>query len=255
LTQGILAQGSAQRIELAFLLPNMFGCYCCRGSQDMPDDLVDSFEAVKSTEDMPMRLSPAKACTGPEPQAAKLKTQESKEFAVSVSVGDIGLDIGINKFGLITITEVFESGGCALWNAANNSTFQIRHGDSIIEADGARTAKEILEYLQTHAPPLKFIIRRPDEFQVALTRSTDSDKPGLSLAKSGESGLLVKGIKPGMASTWNANNPSNKICEGDRIIAVNGVRGGKSGLMEALADPRGCTLDLQRHAAAAPGGA
>jgi hypothetical protein len=169
-------------------------------------------------------------------------------------MNNVNIGVTLDKRGdVITITEVYESGGCALWNAANNSTFEIKHGDRIIEAGGSRAAEDILEHLQTHAPPFQFIICRPNQFQVAWIKSTVSDKLGLALAKSGESGLMVKAIDPGMAS-HNANNPSNTICEGDRIIAVNGVSGGYRDLIAALADQCGWTFDVQRHAVATQGG-
>eukprot|EP00927_Polykrikos_kofoidii_P059892 TRINITY_DN54_c1_g1_i1.p1 TRINITY_DN54_c1_g1~~TRINITY_DN54_c1_g1_i1.p1 ORF type:complete len:165 (+),score=45.17 TRINITY_DN54_c1_g1_i1:77-571(+) len=63
-----------------------------------------------------------------------------------------------------------------------------------------------------------------EEFEIRVDKSTGT-KLGIDVDHQDGQTLLVEMVNGGLIETWNVNNPERKVCVGDRIVEVSGLRG------------------------------
>jgi len=84
---------------------------------------------------------------------------------------------------------------------------------------------------------LSLTVRRAVQFSAILDKK---GRPlGLSFVHAGPTAsLIVETVLDGPVAEWNQAHPREELRPGDRVIAVNGMRGGASDLLQKLAETR-----------------
>jgi len=190
----------------------------------------------------------------------------------------LGLDVDLQSDTMLRITRITD-GLIAAHNKANPGT-SVQAGDCIIEANGqqggcALGLQPMLDECRkcqplhlvicrglpnTHAegnassrkqltssaqpPPTTDSTPEHRELDVQITRK-EGEKLGIE-------GLSLPGMcigyltEDGKISSWNAENPHAKVCAGDVIVEVNGIRGDWQAMLQECKEKMGLTLKLRR---------
>lgn len=150
-----------------------------------------------------------------------------------------------NKNGLVANWNKVHADGPTLRKlntfGAGAADLQIQAGDRIVDVNGVhgessrmlrelnKLGKRELKMLRVTAGPL----RKPepmDFFQIMLDRTRGESFGAYTTPE--DSSLLIKSISGGLFEGWNKENPQAAVHPGDRIVAVNGVSGSPSKILE-----------------------
>eukprot|EP00434_Breviolum_minutum_P033507 symbB.v1.2.029651.t1/scaffold3275.1/size59885/3 len=150
--------------------------------------------------------------------------------------GKLGVDLDVIDVtrGLV-VKAILPDGKLAEWNR-ENADVAIRPLDKIIAVNGkVGTVQELESAIVSSGPDLQLQIQRPQRFEVKLQR------PGslgvrLHYKKSSMGILISEVLDEGLATVWNANNPSRVIVAGDRILEVNGESMSPEDMVKKLSD-------------------
>jgi len=150
--------------------------------------------------------------------------------------GKLGVDLdAIDVTRGLVVKAILPDGQLAEWNR-ENADVAIRPLDKIIAVNGkVGTVQELESAIVSSGPHLQLQIQRPQRFEAKLKR------PGslgvrLHYKKSSMGILISEVLDEGLATVWNANNPSRVIVAGDRILEVNGEAISPEDMVKKLSD-------------------
>lgn len=166
------------------------------------------------------------------------------------------LDVDISDGITLQVREVME-GPATEWNRKFGAALHrdIRVFDRIYEVNGLRgDASVLLEACRNTT--LELLVRRAKQFQLQLEKPRLNYPLGMTVARAmfqnrgGSQGsvdaLIVEGLcKDSLVGDYNKVNWENPIRKGDRIIAVNGLRGTAEQLMKAMTGDRALELVVE----------
>mmetsp|Transcript_19572 Transcript_19572/g.58684 ORF Transcript_19572/g.58684 Transcript_19572/m.58684 type:complete len:215 (+) Transcript_19572:82-726(+) len=131
------------------------------------------------------------------------------------------------------------------YNGKASQDLQILPGDYIISVNGVNNdSKRMVEELAKERS-LDLEVRHPVTSTVTINRQGGAMGLDLNYAKMGKS-LVIDGIAEGAVMTWNKQNPAAMVKKGDRIVAVNGVSGSPSELLENITQSSTVELTMSR---------
>ncbi|CAK9058749.1 unnamed protein product [Durusdinium trenchii] len=138
------------------------------------------------------------------------------------SSGKLGVDLdAIDIHRGLVVKGVLPDGLIAEWNRANPEN-AIKPSDKIFAVNNqVGTVQDLETHIVSSGPDLQLSVRRPQRIEVTLQR------PGslglrLHFKKSSKGVLVSEVLADGLATDWNAKNPTRRITAGDRILEVNG---------------------------------
>jgi len=82
------------------------------------------------------------------------------------------------------------------------------------------------------------------EFEVTVVKN--GEELGLDVLQQDWQTLLISRVKDGPLMEWNLSHPERSVCQGDRIIEVNGQRGNSEELIAAIRGGRSLHLMVRR---------
>jgi len=134
----------------------------------------------------------------------------------------------------IFVSEVYDS-DCpvGVYNRTAPPELQLKVGDFIVEVNGHRGNMTVMMQEMHLNRNLTLLVTRAVEYEIHVHKQ---DTLGCSITYDASSGISlgVAIVLEGPIKVWNDENPSKKVLEGDRIIAVNGVKGATSDLLEMI---------------------
>lgn len=123
----------------------------------------------------------------------------------------------------------------------------VKKGDFLVFVNGIReNSLEMAEELDRTPEKLELELRRSFEFSVVITDTKKKLGVELSYSKASMSLFIREVAEEGMAAEHNKKNPESAIREGDRVIAVNGITGTASQLLEAYRGENSAVLTICR---------
>lgn len=183
----------------------------------------------------------------PGKSSEKAKTH-SKEFTVQIDKeqGKLGMVTDSDDGAHLVITAISDNGHLQAWNASHPDHEKVTVGDRVLSVNGVKgEPAQLLKLLDTYRW-LKVVIRRHTEFSIALVRP-GTEKLGIELRfREGGHTLLVRKVGEGMLEEWNRKHCGLELKVGDRIVAVNGVRGEGSLLNSKVKSKGSLILDVAR---------
>jgi len=146
----------------------------------------------------------------------------------------LGLDID-SQDGVTCFVSSISAGPFQIYNDNSKVTEQLRPGDFILKANSVEgSASKLLKEMKS-ATTLAVLVRRSEEFWVAVERTNTRKPLGLEFCKPFANALLVSKVVPkGPFQTWNGGNPEKEVRKGDRVVAVCGKRGKAAELQKQL---------------------
>ncbi|CAK9023155.1 unnamed protein product [Durusdinium trenchii] len=86
----------------------------------------------------------------------------------------------------------------------------------------------------------------PIEFEIKLTKTYGKSRLGVDVDLTDGFGLVVDQVTEGLIRDWNQVHPEQAVIKGDRIVAVNGVRGNSNEITEVCKSQAVLELVIQR---------
>lgn len=119
-------------------------------------------------------------------------------------------------------------------NEQNPSGEQLVAGDFIFSVNGVTSDLAAMMAEVQGSTQLELAVRRPTEFAINVNRKGQS--VGCAITYDATTGvtLVVEAVNDGPVKVWNDLNPGNTVQVGDRVIAVNGLRGTAVQLLEKI---------------------
>jgi len=164
------------------------------------------------------------------------------EIQVTLQRGNVGMPLGMSFDAsdgrLLHLSSVIS--GATAAGVHNNTASEeqcLRDGDYIVNVNGVTgNARAMLREIQLNQN-LSLTVRRAIQFSAMLDKK---GRPlGLSFVHAGPTAsLIVETVADGPVAEWNQAHPREELRPGDRIVAVNGMRGGASELLQKLAETR-----------------
>jgi len=179
------------------------------------------------------RLSPTVAARNTQPARVASGVNQYVAVFKNWAHSRIGLNIDFMD-GANLIISVVKSGIVEEWNKTATECNRIRKGDMIIEVNGIRVSRLIVETIQRANPLLRMVLQRPEEVKVLINKV---DAPlGLEVTHTDNgSSLLVLTVGRGPVHDWNQAHEDLAVGTNDRIVAVNGTMGPCSELLKLIA--------------------
>eukprot|EP00434_Breviolum_minutum_P010195 symbB.v1.2.008998.t1/scaffold565.1/size187815/11 len=84
------------------------------------------------------------------------------------------------------------------------------------------------------------------EFQIKVTKTYGKTRLGIDVDLTDGFGLLIDQVGEGLIKDWNQNHPELAAMKGDRIVAVNGVRGDPAQITEVCKNQAVLQIFVQR---------
>jgi hypothetical protein len=146
----------------------------------------------------------------------------------------------------IFVSEVYDS-DCPVgaYNRTAPPEFQLKVGDFIVEVNGHRGNMTIMMQEMHLNRNLTLLVTRAMEYEITVHKQ---DTLGCSITYDANSGISlgIACVLEGPIKVWNDEHPSLRVVEGDRIIAVNGVKGATSDLLEMIRKSEELCMTLAR---------
>jgi len=160
-------------------------------------------------------------------------TTSNRTFTVELVKAEgksLGLALDLRDLEVLLITNVRPRSLAEAWNKVAPPQLEIRAADRIVKVNGAEGSSSDLTDMLKSNQKYVLTLMRPREFQVTIDKS--SKNLGLNLDARGEwADLIVKSISDdGSASDWSAANPAQALAVSQRIVAVNQLPLGTSGV-------------------------
>lgn len=144
----------------------------------------------------------------------------------------VGLDLDLLDETGIMVNAVL-SGAVNSWNMVAAPDLQVRHGDRIVEVNGARgDSRELLRLLRDEEN-VQMWVKRPVVVRISGDNSIHPIGLVITYAPDGTT-LLIQQVKAGIVADWNEIHKEVTVGRYDRIIEVNGSRGYATDLMALL---------------------
>jgi len=148
----------------------------------------------------------------------------------------------------IFVSEVYD-GDCpvGLYNKTAPPERQLKAGDFIVEVNGHRGNMTMMMQEMHLYRNLTLLVTRAMEYDINVCKQ---DTLGCSITYDANSGISlgVACVLSGPIQMWNDQNPSKVVLDGDRIVAVNGVRGSTGDLLEVIKQSKELRMTMARPA-------
>lgn len=159
------------------------------------------------------------------------------EFAVTLSrdpKASVGIDFDTQDDELVYIADV-KPGPIQFYNLNVKASEQVKPGLFIVQANGVKgVSVNIVEVLKGDRK-LELVLRRSTEMTVAIRKLSKKSPLGMEfLPKASGNNLMIVDIADGPIFEWNLSNPELEVRCGDRVTAVNGVRGRAGDLLKRM---------------------
>jgi len=159
------------------------------------------------------------------------------EYLVDIFKDNRGAGFDIEAHGNSILVARLKSGALEDWNLAHEQDheFRVRLGDRVVRVNGVEGESQDLVQELKKKGKMRIIFRRAREFNVNV------HKAGRELGICVNAGhekldmLKVSATRPGAVEDWGQANPGRAVQGGDRILAVNGIRGDPPTMMQELA--------------------
>jgi len=175
----------------------------------------------------------------------------SAEYLITVNREEnkpLGLDID-SQDGVTCFVDGIRPGPFQAHNDNSKTSEQLRRGDFIVKVDEVEgDAKKLLKKM-TSAATFTVLVRRSEEFGVAVERASTRKPLGLEFSKPLANALIVSKVVPkGPFQAWNGENPEREVRKGDRVVAVCGKRGKAADLQKQLSTLKQIEVTVLRPA-------
>lgn len=147
----------------------------------------------------------------------------------------------------ILVCEVSGGGAAGVYNKKAPPELQLRDGDFIEEVNGLCGNMTIMMQEMYRNWNLTLLVSRAVEFEIRV-RKKDTLGCHVTYDFNVGSALGVARVLEGPIQVWNDGNPLQKVLVGDRIVAVNGVKGATSDLLEMIRRYEELDLTIARPA-------
>jgi len=157
--------------------------------------------------------------------------------------GKLGFHTDLHNEDALVISKI-EKGALADWNGGRQEGFRVTVGDSISSVNNTLGDPKHLQDMITKYISLKLEIKTHREFEVRIQK-TKGARLGLDVkAKKKNTTLpIVRLHQDGLVAHWNAerhsSDPTQRVTEGDRVVAVNGEGGSAEFLKKQLSSKAG----------------
>lgn len=110
---------------------------------------------------------------------------------------------------------------------------QLEVGELILAVNGVSDSVALMLAAWKDTTEVNCVVCKPAEFTIEVIKIDGGMGIDVTHSTKGCS-LLIEGIQAGPVRTWNRSNPEKATQVGDRIVAINGIRGSPTELKEAL---------------------
>mmetsp|Transcript_45945 Transcript_45945/g.127513 ORF Transcript_45945/g.127513 Transcript_45945/m.127513 type:complete len:289 (-) Transcript_45945:96-962(-) len=118
------------------------------------------------------------------------------------------------------------------WNESHPSC-PVRVGDCVVGVNGTEGSAVAMLATFRSCTECRMLLRRENEYSFILSRVGSVDI-GLGIAWREGSDPAIEQVTAGPIKRWNEENPDLQVRKGDRIVAVNGVRGNTQAMLNEL---------------------
>mmetsp|Transcript_135766 Transcript_135766/g.378324 ORF Transcript_135766/g.378324 Transcript_135766/m.378324 type:complete len:353 (-) Transcript_135766:142-1200(-) len=159
-----------------------------------------------------------------------------------------GLDLDTQDLQTLYVTTEATQGAVREYNSRAEPAQQIQQGDFIVKVNSAEMHAARMLNEMKNQDELQITLRRPEEFLVAINRSSPTQSLGAEFPSKLVGNVLVitKEISDGTFLEWNNANPDSVVTKGDRIIAVGNKRGTAMELLTTLSQANRCHVTIVR---------
>mmetsp|Transcript_31603 Transcript_31603/g.90691 ORF Transcript_31603/g.90691 Transcript_31603/m.90691 type:complete len:350 (-) Transcript_31603:216-1265(-) len=159
------------------------------------------------------------------------------EFAATLTrdpKSSLGIDMDTQDDEMVYIADV-KPGPVQFYNLNVKPSEQVNPGLFVLQANGVTgVSTHIVDVLKMDRK-LDLVLRRSMEMTVAIRKIERKAPLGMEfLPKVSGNNLMIIDITDGPVFEWNLTNPDMEIRCGDRITAVNGIRGRASDLLKKM---------------------
>jgi len=223
-------------------------------SNEPPDPFIDrgvTTSAVDTEQDnvkeFEVKLSRTDSSTG-----SRDDTPAAAATVLSSPAKTLGALLDASTGVTIFVSEVYD-GDCpvGVYNRTAPIAKQLKVGDFIVEVNGHRGNMTIMMQEMHLNRNLTLRVTRALEYEINVQKQ---DTLGCSITYDANSGISlgIACVLEGPIKEWNEENPEKAVLEGDRIVAVNGVKGATGDLLEMIRKSEDLRMTLARPASGTP---
>eukprot|EP00405_Crypthecodinium_cohnii_P024613 CAMPEP_0206488226 /NCGR_PEP_ID=MMETSP0324_2-20121206/42252_1 /ASSEMBLY_ACC=CAM_ASM_000836 /TAXON_ID=2866 /ORGANISM="Crypthecodinium cohnii, Strain Seligo" /LENGTH=241 /DNA_ID=CAMNT_0053967141 /DNA_START=202 /DNA_END=927 /DNA_ORIENTATION=+ len=178
------------------------------------------------------------------------KKSDGTDGAINFTlVRDSKVNIGLNLDALDGVTAFVDDvvpGAVESWNSSHPPHERLQVYDRILTVNNIKTDTDSMLAELKVATNWKLCVIRPTEVQVSVD-CTMHPSLGLDLKYSPNGNtLLISELGEGAIKEWNKNS-TMQITRFDRIVGINGVRGGARSLLQTAADCESLQLAILHY--------
>lgn len=147
----------------------------------------------------------------------------------------LGMDLDTQDEHTVYVENVRPLGLVDLYNSNSKPTERLLAGHFITQVNGVQgRASELMEEINKRSV-LRLVVRRPFVFCVAVDKKDKKRETGMNFNRRSYAGsLIINQMWQGPVMEWNRRHPEKEVHLGDRIVAVNGVKGRASDMAKAM---------------------
>jgi len=151
----------------------------------------------------------------------------------------LGIDLDTQDQNTVYVENVRPMGLVDVHNSNSKPTERLLAGHFIMQVNGVQDrASMLIEGLgeeMKRLPLLRLVVRRPFTLCVAVNKRDKKTDIGICFNRTSHAGcLVITQISPGPVMEWNRKNPGREVLLGDRVTAVNGVKGKPSDMAKKM---------------------
>lgn len=151
------------------------------------------------------------------------------EFHLTIenpSAKNLGMDLDTQDEHTLYVENVRPLSLIDSHNSNSKPTERLLSGHFIMQANGVQgRASNLMEEIN-RLSTLRLVVRRPLVLCAAIDKKDKKKEVGLNFNRRSYAGcLIITELWQGPVMEWNRKNPGREVLLGDRIIAVNGLKG------------------------------
>jgi len=158
------------------------------------------------------------------------------EFHITIenrTAKSLGIELDTQDENAVYVDQVRPFGLVDLHNSNSKPTERLLSEHFIMQVNGVHgKASELVEELNKLSV-LHLVVRRPSVFCVAVDKKDKKRDIGFSF-NTRSCSLVINQMWQGPVVEWNRRNPGKDVLLGDRIVAVNGLKGRASDMAKKM---------------------
>eukprot|EP00931_Biecheleriopsis_adriatica_P096423 TRINITY_DN70079_c0_g1_i1.p1 TRINITY_DN70079_c0_g1~~TRINITY_DN70079_c0_g1_i1.p1 ORF type:complete len:232 (+),score=42.91 TRINITY_DN70079_c0_g1_i1:49-744(+) len=158
----------------------------------------------------------------------------------------LGLELDCQEEGCCLVQTISNNSHLARVNTSNPPDLQVQPNDRLMSVDGIQEESSSMRrrLMGTNWTQIELRFLRPRKYVVTVQKDPMATIGILAYATQFSQGIAVMDIRVGLVQEWNLSAPPDATVKtGDRILAVNGVEGKGTDLLEKISNARG-QLDM-----------